>query len=68
MERQTKPARRGFLMGAAAAGAAVTAVVTLPKVHGDAEVAQPETQPAPQRGGGYRVSEHVQTYYKTTRI
>jgi hypothetical protein len=27
-----------------------------------------EVQPKPERGGGYRLSEHVQQYYKTTRI
>ena len=64
---QPKPSRRGFMLGAAAAGAAATAVATLPKV--------PASQPAvseplapPERGGGYRESEHVKRYYQTTRI
>ena len=31
-------------------------------------VAVPEPKPAPTRGGGYSLSDHVQQYYKTTRI
>ena len=67
-ERQAKSSRRGFLWGAAATGAAATAVVALPKVQPEplAPVAQP--QPAPERGGGYRLSEHIQRYYNTTRV
>jgi hypothetical protein len=67
-EGQTKPSRRGFMLGAAVAGAATAAVVTLPKVQPDpvpltdAEVAPPE------KGGGYRLSEHVKRYYKTTLV
>jgi hypothetical protein len=69
MDSQTKPSRRGFLWGAAATGAAATAVATLPKrgLQPDPAASQPE-QPAPERGGGYRLSEHVKQYYKTTRI
>lgn len=68
-ERQSKPSRRGFMWGAAVAGAATAAVVTLPKAPGlDATpVAEPQP-PAPENGGGYRVTEHVQRYYKTTRV
>ena len=69
MDSQAKPRRRGFMLGAAAAGAAATAVATLPKVpveEPSAPVSEP--QPAPERGGGYRLSEHVQRYYKTTRV
>jgi hypothetical protein len=32
------------------------------------EVAQPALKPAPEKGGGYRLSEHVKRYYKTTLI
>lgn len=68
MDSQTKPSRRGFLWGAAATGAAATAVATLPKLRGQPDPAPAEPQPAPERGGGYRLSEHVKRYYKTTRI
>jgi hypothetical protein len=67
-EGQTKPSRRGFMLGAAVAGAATAAVVTLPKIPTpDMPVSEP-TPPAPENGGGYRVSEHVKRYYKTTLV
>ena len=65
---QAQPSRRGFMLGAAAAGAAATAVVSLPKSPVPAEAVVPEAQPLPERGGGYRESPHVQHYYKTTRV
>ena len=67
-EGQTKPSRRGFLMGAAVAGAATAAVVTLPKTPAP-EAAVADTQPpAPRNGGGYHVTEHIKRYYKTTLV
>lgn len=68
MDSQAKSSRRGFLWGAAATGAAATAVATLPKLRNEPEPAASQPQPAPERGGGYRLSEHVKQYYKTTRI
>lgn len=67
-DSQAKPSRRGFLWGTAAAGAAVTGAAVLPKVQPQAQPPVSETPPAPERGGGYRLSEHVQQYYKTTRV
>ena len=67
-ESQTKPRRRGFLLGAAVAGAATAAVVTLPK-GGEAEsLALEKAPPAPENGGGYRVTDHVKRYYKSTLL
>ena len=64
---QAQPSRRGFMLGAAAASAATAAVVTLPKA--PASPTPQEQQPAkPERGGGYRLSEHVLHYYRTTRV
>ena len=66
-DSQPKPSRRGFFFGAAATGAAAAAIVVLPGA--PALVAQlPEPKPAPQKGGGYSLTEHVKQYYKTTRI
>ena len=67
LNNQTKPSRRGFFFGAAATGAAVAAVVALPRVAvPQAEILAP--LPLPEKGGGYSLSEHVKRYYKTTRI
>lgn len=68
-ERQaSKPSRRGFMLGAAAAGAGAAAVATLPQVQPEAEPLVTEEPPKPERGGGYRLSEHVKQYYKTTLV
>jgi cobalamin biosynthesis protein CbiD len=66
-DSQPKPSRRGFFFGAAATGAAAAAVVALPNM--PALNAVPEaSKPAPEKGGGYTLSEHVKRYYKTTRV
>jgi hypothetical protein len=66
-DSQPKPSRRGFFFGAAATGAAAAAVVALPGAPAlQAEL--PAPKPAPEKGGGYSLSEHVQRYYKTTRV
>lgn len=67
MESQPKPSRRSFFVGAAVTGAAAAAVVALPGVH-IPEAASPAPKPAPEKGGGYSLSEHVKRYYTTTRI
>ena len=67
-ESQAKPSRRGFMLGAAVAGAATAAVVTLPKTATPELPVAEETPPAPEKGGGYRVTEHVKRYYKTTLV
>jgi cobalamin biosynthesis protein CbiD len=66
-DSQPKPSRRNFFFGAAATGAAAAAVVALP----GAPALQAEVEvrkPAPEKGGGYSLSEHVKRYYKTTRV
>ena len=68
MSESQKPSRRGFIVGAAITGAATAAVVTLPKT---SKVETPVTEtkpPAPENGGGYRLTEHVKRYYKTTLV
>lgn len=66
-DSQPKPSRRGFFFGTAAAGAAAAAIVALPGV--PALVAEQQViKPAPEKGGGYSLSEHVKHYYRTTRI
>ena len=59
--------RRSLFAGAGVVGAAAAATALLPSVTPEAPTAQ-EPQPAPERGGGYRLSEHVQHYYKAARV
>ncbi len=59
--------RRSLFAGAGVVGAAAAATALLPSVTPEAPTAQ-EPQPAPERGGGYRLSAHVQHYYKTARV
>ena len=59
--------RRVMFAGVGTAGAAAALAAALPAVRPQAPVAE-APQPAPERGGGYQLSEHVQRYYKTTRI
>lgn len=63
----TRPAsRRGFFFGAAAAGAVATAFAVLPKMQTPGAMdAEPGLKPAPEKGGGYSLSEHVKRYYRT---
>jgi hypothetical protein len=67
-ESHPKPSRRGFMLGAAVAGAATAAVVTLPKQQGEEPALTEAEPPKPEKGGGYRLSEHVKQYYKTTLV
>jgi hypothetical protein len=63
----SKPSRRGFFAGAAAAGAVVAVAAKLaPTAPSGQAVDLP--RPAPEKGGGYSVSEHVKRYYKTTLV
>jgi hypothetical protein len=55
------------MLGAAAASAATAAVVTLPKSP-VTETPVSEAPAKPEKGGGYRLSEHVKRYYKTTLV
>ncbi len=66
-DSQPKPSRRGFFFGAAATGVAAAAVVALPRMQA-LEASAPEPKPAPEKGGGYSLTEHVKHYYRTTRI
>ncbi|MGH8805118.1 MAG: formate dehydrogenase [Polaromonas sp.] len=66
-DSQPKPSRRSFFFGAAATGAAAAAIVALPGAPAP-EAAFQEPKPAPEKGGGYRLTDHVKRYYKTTLV
>jgi hypothetical protein len=61
-----KASRRSFCLTASAAGA-VAASASLIKAPPPASVAL-APKPAPEKGGGYSLSEHVKRYYQTTRV
>lgn len=61
----SKLSRRTLFAGAGTVGAAVAAAKLLPGVQPVG--APPEVPSPPQRGGGYRLTEHVRRYYETTR-
>lgn len=66
-EATSKPSRRGFFIGAGAAGVAGAALVSLRTAPTEA-VAEVDLKPPPEKGGGYSLSEHVKSYYKTARV
>jgi hypothetical protein len=66
-DSQPRSSRRRFFAGAATAGAAAAAVTALPGLTvPEATVTEPK--PAPEKGGGYSLTEHVKRYYKTTLV
>ncbi|MDO8769323.1 MAG: formate dehydrogenase [Burkholderiaceae bacterium] len=65
-DSQPKASRRGFFLSATVVGAAV-ASVSLIKTQSPVPATEP-LKPAPEKGGGYTLSEHVKLYYKTTLV
>ena len=65
-----KPAlsRRNLFAGAATVGAVAAATSVLPTAVQNVAASVVPQLPKPERGGGYTLSEHVQRYYKTTRV
>lgn len=59
--------RRTLFAGATTAGA-LAAAATLVSRSPATDTVAPVPRPAPEKGGGYSLSEHVKQYYKTTRI
>ncbi len=66
-ESQPKPSRRGFFFGAAATGVAAAAILAVPGAP-PSEVSPEAPKPAPEKGGGYSLTDHVKRYYSTARI
>jgi hypothetical protein len=58
--------RRGLLVGAGVAGAAVIAAKALPTA--PAEVAAAPAKPAAGEKAGYQLTQHVLRYYETTKV
>lgn len=66
-ETPSKLSRRRLFAGASGVGAVAAAAALLPSVKGVEPVAA-LPKPAPEKGGGYSLTEHVKHYYQTTRI
>ena len=62
------PARRGLFTGAAAVGASAAVGAAILSTRQPAANVTQAPRPAPERGGGYHVSEHVAHYYRTARV
>ena len=60
--------RRTLFAGASSVGALAAVASLLPSSPQLALPTEPAPQPAPEKGGGYSLSAHVQQYYKTTRV
>ena len=58
--------RRGLLLGAGAASAAVIAARVLPTA--PTEVAAAPAKPARDDKAGYQLTQHVLRYYETTKV
>lgn len=66
---EQKPlSRRRLFAGAGTAGALATAAAVLPRLQQATPEPQPAAQPAPEQGGGYQLTAHVQRYYQTTKV
>ncbi len=62
---QPKASRRGFFLSASVAGATLASAGWLKT---QTPVEPPLAKPAPEKGGGYSLSDHVKQYYKTTLV
>lgn len=60
--------RRRLFAGAGTAAALATTAVVLPVIKPADDTPAAEPKPAPDKGGGYQLSEHVQRYYQTTKV
>ncbi|MES2960242.1 MAG: ubiquinol-cytochrome c reductase iron-sulfur subunit N-terminal domain-containing protein [Pseudomonadota bacterium] len=59
--------RRRLFAGAGAVGALAAAAVAVPLVR-PSEAVVAAAKPAPDKGGGYQVTQHVLDYYQTARV
>ncbi|CAD5373805.1 conserved hypothetical protein [Rubrivivax sp. A210] len=67
-DHQPPVARRALLVGAGTAGALVATATLVPLREPAKAVPSAAAQPAPDAAAGYRLSEHVQQYYRTARV
>lgn len=66
-DKQVQLTRRRVFAGAGAAGALAGVAALVAPSEPAAPVAE-APKPAPEAGGGYQLTAHVQRYYQTTRV
>jgi hypothetical protein len=64
---KSKLSRRTLFAGVGTLGAVAATVTLMPRVVQETASA-PELKPAPDKGGGYQLTEHVKRYYKSTLV
>ena len=64
----TPLSRRRLFAGASTAGALAAVAAALPLVQPTTPVAAALPKPAPEAGGGYQLTAHVQRYYQTAKV
>ena len=60
--------RRRLFAGAGTAGALAAVATVLPLQREAAVAAVAAPKPAPEAGGGYQLTAHVQRYYQTAKV
>lgn len=60
--------RRRLFAGAGTAGALAAVASVLPLQQGADLTAVATPKPAPEAGGGYQLTAHVQRYYQTAKV
>ncbi len=66
-EPKGRLSRRTLFAGAGTAGAIATVASMLPAQR-EPQAPVPQAKSPPPRGGGYELTEHVQRYYRSTRV
>ena len=64
-EKKAKLSRRNFLLTVGVSGAAATAAAIVAKQPGTTNLEQSQDKRATR---GYQVSEHINNYYRTTKV
>ncbi len=64
----TPLSRRRLFAGAGTAGALAAAAAVLPLRPAELPAVVAAPKPAPEAGGGYQLTAHVQRYYQTTKV
>lgn len=69
MSEQSRIARRTFFAGMGVAAAAATAASIAAKLTPKSPIQTvDQAPPEPPQSGGYRLTEHIKKYYRTTTI